>query len=55
MDKTQEKKLAQIDKQRDRITALLKKEFSDVEVKVLWKAINSLIEMELEIEQECNQ
>jgi anthranilate phosphoribosyltransferase len=43
-----------IETQRDLITRMLNKEFTDIEVANLWAEINELIELELNLEKECN-
>jgi signal-transduction protein with cAMP-binding, CBS, and nucleotidyltransferase domain len=43
-----------IEKQRDLITRMLNKEFTDIEVANLWAEINELINLEIKVEEDCN-
>jgi hypothetical protein len=43
-----------IENQRDLITKLLNKEFTDIEVANLWAEINELINLEIKVEEDCN-
>jgi len=52
---TTEHKLQRIEGLRDVITKKLQKEFNPTEVIALNEMINDLIELEIEVEQECNQ
>lgn len=55
MEQESKQNISAIDKLRNRITKKLSKEFNDKEISLLWSDINELIELELEIEGECNQ
>jgi hypothetical protein len=46
--------IKEIENQRDLITKLLNKEFSDRETADIWLEINELIDLEINIEKECN-
>jgi anthranilate phosphoribosyltransferase len=43
-----------IENQRDLITRMLNKEFTDIEVANLWAEINELINLEIKVEEDCN-
>jgi anthranilate phosphoribosyltransferase len=43
-----------IETQRDLITRMLNKEFTDIEVANLWAEINELINLEIKVEEDCN-
>jgi len=46
--------IKEIENQRDLITKLLNKEFTEIEVANIWLEINELIDLEINIEKECN-
>jgi energy-converting hydrogenase Eha subunit E len=43
-----------IENQRDLITKLLNKEFTEIEVANIWLEINELIDLEIKVEEDCN-
>jgi hypothetical protein len=43
-----------IENQRDLITKLLNKEFTEIEVANIWTEINELINLEIKVEEDCN-
>jgi energy-converting hydrogenase Eha subunit E len=44
----------EIENQRDLITKLLNKEFTEIEVANIWTEINELINLEIKVEEDCN-
>jgi hypothetical protein len=47
--------LVKIDNQRNKITKLLNREFSDIDTALIWHEINELVSLEIDIEKECGE